>query len=89
MDWSVSWPGIEVQGKGSDNERSSQMNDVTRIDTKLASVDTAVMIDYQKQLQQLTEQKVSVGATEEIFIVEDGDEDELARGRDVGDGVWV
>ncbi|KAJ7261954.1 hypothetical protein C8J57DRAFT_1633455, partial [Mycena rebaudengoi] len=70
-------------------ERSSQMNDVTRIDTKLASVDTAVMIDYQKQLQQLTEQKVSVGATEEIFIVEDGDEDELAQGRDVEDGVWV
>ncbi|KAJ7261958.1 hypothetical protein C8J57DRAFT_1232093 [Mycena rebaudengoi] len=70
-------------------ERSSQMNDVTRIDTKLASVDIAVMIDYQKQLQQLAERKVSVHATEEMDIVEDGDKDELAQGRDVGDGVWV
>jgi hypothetical protein len=62
-------------------ERSSQMKDVTRIDSKLAEVDSALLAEYEEQLQQLSELKVSVGAAEGTCIVEDEEKDE---GSDVG-----
>jgi tetratricopeptide (TPR) repeat protein len=66
-------------------ERSSQMNDITQIDAKLAEVDSAVLAEYEEQLQQLSDLHVPVSALEEAYIEEDEEEDQLAQGSDIED----
>jgi hypothetical protein len=61
-------------------ERSSQMDDILKIDGKLA--------EYEEQLQRLSELDVPVSATEEAYITEEEEEEEedkSAQGSDVGD----
>jgi hypothetical protein len=50
-------------------ERSSQMKDITRIDAKLAEVDSVVLAEYEGQFHQLSELHVST--PEETIIAED------------------
>ncbi|KAJ7288594.1 hypothetical protein C8J57DRAFT_1642638 [Mycena rebaudengoi] len=59
-------------------ERSSQMKDILMIDGKLAEVDSAVVVEYEEELQQLSELHVPVSALEEE---EEAEEDELAQGK--------
>jgi hypothetical protein len=69
-------------------ERSSQMKDITKIDAKLAEVDSAVLVEYEEQLQRLSELHVTGSAPEEKYIVEDEkeeEEDKLAEENDFGD----
>ncbi|KAJ7256292.1 hypothetical protein C8J57DRAFT_1650715 [Mycena rebaudengoi] len=69
-------------------ERSSQMKDITKIDAKLAEVDSAVLVEYEEQLQRLSEFHVPGSAPEETDIVEDEEkeeEDKLAEENDFGD----
>ncbi|KAJ7217616.1 hypothetical protein C8J57DRAFT_1537603 [Mycena rebaudengoi] len=61
-------------------ERSFQMKDITCIDAKLVEVDSAVLAEYEEQLQHLSELHVSVSAPEEAFIVEEEYEEKLAHG---------
>ncbi|KAJ7203224.1 hypothetical protein C8J57DRAFT_1735354 [Mycena rebaudengoi] len=68
-------------------ERSSQMKDVIKIDTKIAEVDSAILAKYEEQLQHLSELHVPVSALEEAYITEE-EEDEgskLAPGSDIWD----
>jgi exoribonuclease II len=65
-------------------ERSSQMKDIVKIDAKLAEVDSAILVEYEEQLERLSELHVSVSAPE-AYISEEEEEDELAQGSDVGD----
>jgi tetratricopeptide (TPR) repeat protein len=65
-------------------ERSSQMKDILKIDAKLAAVDSAVLVEYQEQLQQLSELHIPVGAPEETYVVEDEEEEKLAQDSDIG-----
>jgi tetratricopeptide (TPR) repeat protein len=65
-------------------ERSSQMKDITRIDTKLAEVDSAVLAEYEEKLQ-LSELHVPVSAPEEAYIVEEEEEEKLAQGNEIED----
>ncbi|KAJ7261931.1 hypothetical protein C8J57DRAFT_1232068 [Mycena rebaudengoi] len=62
---------------------SSQMKDVAQIDTKLAEVDSAVLVEYDKQLQWLSELNVPGGAMEGTYIVEEGDK--VVEGSEVRD----
>jgi hypothetical protein len=66
-------------------ERSSQMKDVIKIDTKIIEVGSAVLGEYEEQLQHLSELHVPVDVAEGTYIVEDEDEDELAQGSDIRD----
>jgi tetratricopeptide (TPR) repeat protein len=68
-------------------ERSSQMKDVIKIDTKIAEVDSAILAKYEEQLQHLSELHVPVSALEEAYITEEEEEEEnkLAQGRDARD----
>ncbi|KAJ7218200.1 hypothetical protein C8J57DRAFT_1482861 [Mycena rebaudengoi] len=66
-------------------ERSSQMKDVIKIDTKIAEVDSAVLDEYEEQLQHLSELHVPVDAADGTYIVEDEEEDKLAQRSDVRD----
>jgi hypothetical protein len=70
-------------------ERSSQMKDMVKLDAKLAEVDSAVLAEYEEQLQRLSELHVPVSAMEEAYIteeeVEEEEEDKLAQGSDVED----
>jgi hypothetical protein len=70
-------------------ERSSQMKDITRIDAKLAEVDSAVLVKYEEQLQHLSELHVPVRAPEEAYTTdkeeEEEEEEELAQGSDPED----
>jgi tetratricopeptide (TPR) repeat protein len=68
-------------------ERSTQMKDINWIDAKIAEVDSALLLEYEEQLQRLSELHVPVGTTEGTYIVEDEEEDELAQGSAVGDRV--
>ncbi|KAJ7238162.1 hypothetical protein C8J57DRAFT_1246581 [Mycena rebaudengoi] len=64
-------------------ERSSQTKDVIKIDAKLAKADSAVLVEYEQQLQRLSELHVPGSAPEETCIVEDEEEDNLAPGNGV------
>ncbi|KAJ7233076.1 hypothetical protein C8J57DRAFT_1578277 [Mycena rebaudengoi] len=64
-------------------ERSSQMRDVIKIDTKIAEVDSAILAKYEEQLQHLSELHVPVSALEEAYITEE--ENKLAQGSDIWD----
>ncbi|KAJ7256944.1 hypothetical protein C8J57DRAFT_1721254 [Mycena rebaudengoi] len=67
-------------------ERSSQMKDVIKIDTKIAEVDSAILAKYEEQLQHLSELHVPVSAMEEACITEEEEEEEenkLAQGSDI------
>ncbi|KAJ7265622.1 hypothetical protein C8J57DRAFT_1620615, partial [Mycena rebaudengoi] len=68
-------------------ERSSQMKDILKIDGKLAEVDSAVLAEYEEQLQRLSELHVPVSAPEEAYITEEEEKEEekSAQGSDVGD----
>ncbi|KAJ7279520.1 hypothetical protein C8J57DRAFT_1221180 [Mycena rebaudengoi] len=66
-------------------EWSSQMKDIIKIDAKLAEVDSAILVEYEEQLQQLSELHVPIRAPEDTYITEEEEEDELAQGTDVGD----
>jgi hypothetical protein len=68
-------------------KRSSQTKDILKIDGKLAEVDSAVLAEYEKQLQQLSELHVSASAVEEAYITQEEEEekDKSAQGSDVGD----
>jgi hypothetical protein len=68
-------------------ERSSQMKDIVTIDAKLAEVDSAILVKYEEQLQQLSELHVPVRAPEEAYITEEEEqeEDEVAQGIDAKD----
>jgi hypothetical protein len=66
-------------------ERSSQMKDMIRIDAKLAKIDSAVLVECEEQLQQLSELHAPVSAPEETYIAEDEEEDNLAQGSDFED----
>jgi hypothetical protein len=57
-------------------ERSSQMKDIVRIDSKLAEVDSAVLVEYEEQLQQLSDLHVPVSVPEEAYLSEEEDEEE-------------
>jgi hypothetical protein len=76
-------------------ERSSQMKDILKIDGRLAEVGSAVLDEYEEQLQRLSELHVPVGALEGASITEEEEEEEdkLAQGSDVGDkgkqGIFV
>ncbi|KAJ7273839.1 hypothetical protein C8J57DRAFT_1594468 [Mycena rebaudengoi] len=65
-------------------ERSFQMKNIVKIDAKLAEVDSAVLAEYEEQLQQLSELHVPGSAPEEAYIFEK-EEDQLAQGSDVRD----
>jgi tetratricopeptide (TPR) repeat protein len=65
-------------------ERSSQMKEMIKIDKRLAEVDSVVLVEYEEQLQRLSEVHVSVKALEETCI-EDDEEEKLAEGSDFGD----
>jgi hypothetical protein len=52
-------------------QRSSQMKDVARIDRKLADMDSAILEENNKKLQQLAELKASVRELEDAHIDED------------------
>ncbi|KAJ7233083.1 hypothetical protein C8J57DRAFT_1480468 [Mycena rebaudengoi] len=65
-------------------ERSSQMKDVIKIDTKIAEVDSAILAKYEEQLQHLSELHVPVSALEEAYITEE-EENKLAQGSDIWD----
>ncbi|KAJ7254502.1 hypothetical protein C8J57DRAFT_1722081 [Mycena rebaudengoi] len=56
-------------------ERSSQMKDIINIDAKLAEVDSAVLAEYEEQLQRLSELYAPVSAPEEAYITEEEEED--------------
>ncbi|KAJ7265581.1 hypothetical protein C8J57DRAFT_1620523 [Mycena rebaudengoi] len=64
-------------------ERSSQMKDITRIDAKLAEVDSAVLAEYEEQLQRLSELHVPHTAPEEEG--EEEEEDKSDQESHVGD----
>ncbi|KAJ7274045.1 hypothetical protein C8J57DRAFT_1714971 [Mycena rebaudengoi] len=69
-------------------ERSSQMKDVIKLDTKIAEVDFAILAKYEEQLQHLSELHVPVSALEEAYITEEEEEEEenkLAQGSDIWD----
>jgi tetratricopeptide (TPR) repeat protein len=69
-------------------ERSSQMKDVIKVDTKIAEVDSAIRAKYEEQLQHLSELHVPVSALEEAYITEEEEEEEenkLAQGSDIWD----
>ncbi|KAJ7260200.1 hypothetical protein C8J57DRAFT_1471812 [Mycena rebaudengoi] len=67
-------------------ERSSQMKDVVKIDTKIAEVDSAILAKYEEQLQHLSELHVPVSALEEAYITEEEEEEnKLAQGSDIWD----
>jgi tetratricopeptide (TPR) repeat protein len=66
-------------------EQSSQMQDITRIDAKLAEIDSAILAKYEEQLQYLSELPVPVSALEEAYIVEEEEEDKLSQGWDFED----
>jgi tetratricopeptide (TPR) repeat protein len=57
-------------------ERSSQMKDIIEIDTKLAEVDSAILVEYEEQLQRLSELHVPIRVPEEAYIIEEDEEDE-------------
>ncbi|KAJ7252166.1 hypothetical protein C8J57DRAFT_1718391 [Mycena rebaudengoi] len=63
-------------------ERSTQIKDITKIDAKLAEIDSAVLLEYEKHLQRPSEMNVPVDAPEDICIVEDEEEDKLTQGND-------
>ncbi|KAJ7245539.1 hypothetical protein C8J57DRAFT_1679566 [Mycena rebaudengoi] len=63
-------------------KRSSQMKDIFNIDAKLAAVDS---VEYEEQLQQLSELHVPASAPGEAYIAEDEEEDKLAQGSNFGD----
>jgi tetratricopeptide (TPR) repeat protein len=68
-------------------ERSSQVKDILRIDGKLAEVDSAVLAEYEEQLQQLSELHIPASAPAEAYIVveeEEEKEEKLDEGSDVG-----
>jgi hypothetical protein len=52
-------------------ERSSQMKDIVKIDAKLAEVDSAVLAEYEEQLERLSEWHAPVSALEEAYITEE------------------
>ncbi|KAJ7247057.1 hypothetical protein C8J57DRAFT_1724691 [Mycena rebaudengoi] len=64
-------------------ERSSQMKDVIKIDTKIAEVDSAILAKYEAQLQHLSELHVPASALEEEE--EEEEENKLAQGSDIWD----
>ncbi|KAJ7247843.1 hypothetical protein C8J57DRAFT_1234126 [Mycena rebaudengoi] len=67
-------------------ERSSQMKDITRIDAKLAEVDSAVLVEYEEQIQHLSELHLPVRAPEEAYTTnKEEEEEELAQGSDPED----
>jgi hypothetical protein len=57
-------------------ERSSQMKDVIKIDTKIAEVDSAILAKYEEQLQHLSALHAPVSALEEGYITEEEEEEE-------------
>ncbi|KAJ7215642.1 hypothetical protein C8J57DRAFT_1600268 [Mycena rebaudengoi] len=61
-------------------ERSSQMKDIIKIDAKLAEVDSAILVEYEEQLQRLSELHVPGSAPEPTYSGEDEEEDNLAQG---------
>ncbi|KAJ7258325.1 hypothetical protein C8J57DRAFT_1516223 [Mycena rebaudengoi] len=64
-------------------ERSSQMKDIVMIDAKLAEIDSAILVEYEEQLQQLSELHVPVRAPEKAYITKEEEEkDEVAQGID-------
>ncbi|KAJ7260688.1 hypothetical protein C8J57DRAFT_1232937 [Mycena rebaudengoi] len=66
-------------------KRSSQMQDVIKIDVKLAEVDSAILIEYEEKLRHLSELHVPASGPGEAYNGEDGEEDQLAHGSDFGD----
>ncbi|KAJ7256306.1 hypothetical protein C8J57DRAFT_1650728 [Mycena rebaudengoi] len=70
-------------------KRSSQMKDIIMIDANLAEVDAAVLVEYEEQLQRLSELHVPGGAqgTYIVEVVEEEEEedDKLAEENDFGD----
>ncbi|KAJ7261201.1 hypothetical protein C8J57DRAFT_1719913 [Mycena rebaudengoi] len=70
-------------------ERSSQMKDVIKIDTKIAEVDSAILAKCEEQLQHLSELHVPVSALKEAYITEEEEEEEeenkLAQGSEIWD----
>jgi hypothetical protein len=66
-------------------EQSSEMQDIIKIDAKLAEVDSAILVEYEEKLRHLSELHVPVSTPEETYIGEDEEEDQLAQGKDVGD----
>jgi hypothetical protein len=71
-------------------ERSSQMKDVIKIDTKIAEVGSAILAKYEEQLQHLSELHVPVSALKEAYITEEEEEEEeeedkLTQGSDIWD----
>ncbi|KAJ7261513.1 hypothetical protein C8J57DRAFT_1514041 [Mycena rebaudengoi] len=66
-------------------ERSLQMQDIIKIDAKLAEVDSAVLAEYEKQLQQRSELHVPGSAPDLTYIEEDEEEDNLGQGSDFED----
>ncbi|KAJ7266809.1 hypothetical protein C8J57DRAFT_1618244, partial [Mycena rebaudengoi] len=69
-------------------ERSSQRKDITKLDAKLAEVDSAVLVEYEEKLQHLSELCVPGSPSEEKYVEEDEEEeeekDELAQTSDFG-----
>jgi tetratricopeptide (TPR) repeat protein len=62
--------------------RSSQLEDIIKIDARLAEVDSAVLVQYEEQLQHLLEFHVPASAPGEAYIAEDEEEDKLTQGSD-------
>jgi hypothetical protein len=57
-------------------EMSSQLKDIIKLDAKLVEVDSAVLVEYDENLQHLAELCVSGSTLEEVFVVEDQEEEE-------------
>ncbi|KAJ7226242.1 hypothetical protein C8J57DRAFT_1252836 [Mycena rebaudengoi] len=57
-------------------KRSSQMKDVTKLDEKLAEVDSAVLVEYEEKPQHLSELHVPGSTPDEKYVIEDEEEEE-------------
>ncbi|KAJ7258212.1 hypothetical protein C8J57DRAFT_1720798 [Mycena rebaudengoi] len=67
-------------------QRSSQMKNIVKIDAKLAEVDSAVLAEYEEELQRLSGLHISVVAPEEAYLTEEDEkEDKLAQGSNLED----
>ncbi|KAJ7275685.1 hypothetical protein C8J57DRAFT_1466432 [Mycena rebaudengoi] len=68
-------------------KRSSQMKNITQIDARLTEVDSAILAEYEKQLQQLSELHIPHSAPEEAYITEEEEEEEEEDKSDQGSHV--
>jgi hypothetical protein len=63
------------------------MKNITQIDARLTEVDSAILAEYEKQLQQLSELHIPHSAPEEAYITEEEEEEEEEDKSDQGSHV--